>query len=58
MRAHDPRVACYHIDARAAVAGATIAEVPFPDEAAIMMIVRGSHLVPARGGVRLEPQSS
>ncbi|MDQ3364566.1 MAG: potassium/proton antiporter [Myxococcota bacterium] len=55
MRPHDAQVACYHIDPRAAVAGVTIADVPFPDEAAIMMIVRGSHLVSPRGGVRLEP---
>ena len=55
MRAHEAQVACYHIDARAAVANATIAEVPFPDEAAIMMIVRGEHLVPARGNAVLIP---
>ncbi|HUH03915.1 MAG TPA: potassium/proton antiporter [Kofleriaceae bacterium] len=55
MRAHDANIACYHIDPRVAVAGATIAEVPFPKTAAIMLIVRGSHLVAPRGGVRLEP---
>jgi potassium/hydrogen antiporter len=55
MLPHRSRIACYHIDARAAVAGATIAEVPFPPDAAIMLIVRGTELVPARGGVRLEP---
>jgi potassium/hydrogen antiporter len=55
MRMHAERVACYHIDERAAVANVLIAEVPFPEEAAIMMIVRGAHLVPARGNVRLLP---
>lgn len=55
MQTHHARIACYHIDTRAAVAGATIAEVPFPQDAAIMLIVRGSQLVPPRGGVRLEP---
>jgi potassium/hydrogen antiporter len=55
MRTHEERIACYHIDARAAVAGATLAEVPFPKDAAIMLIVRGARLVPPRGGVRLEP---
>lgn len=51
----DARVACYHIDARAAVAGVSLAEVPFPDDAAVMMAVRGTHLLPARGGLRFEP---
>jgi potassium/hydrogen antiporter len=55
MKLHEEQVACYHIDARAAVAGAMIAEVPFPADAAIMMIVRGPQLVPPRGSVRLEP---
>jgi potassium/hydrogen antiporter len=55
MQLHEEQVACYHIDARAAVAGAMIAEVPFPADAAIMMIVRGPQLVPPRGNVRLEP---
>ena len=51
----DARVGCYHVDARAAVAGATLAEVPFPDEAAVMMVVRGTHVLPARGALRFEP---
>jgi len=55
MQTHAARVACYHIDARAAVAGATIADVPFPTDAAIMLIVRGTDLIPPRGNVRLEP---
>jgi cell volume regulation protein A len=55
MRTHEERIACFHIDARTAVAGVTIAEVPFPQDAAVMLIVRGSQLVPPRGGVRLEP---
>jgi cell volume regulation protein A len=55
MRPIESRVGCYHIDARAAVAGATLADVPFPEEAAVMMIVRGEHLLPARGNVTFEP---
>lgn len=51
----DARVACYHVDARAAVAGASLAEVPFPEDAAVMMVVRGSHVLPARGNLRFEP---
>lgn len=55
MQNHEERIACYHVDARVAVAGATISEVPFPKDAAVMMIVRGTQLVPPRGNVRLEP---
>lgn len=55
MRPHQASIACYHIDARAAVAGVTIAEVPFPQDAAVMLIVRGSELIPPRGGVTLAP---
>lgn len=55
MQTHQSRIGCYHIDARAAVAGVTIAEVPFPQDAAIMLIVRGDQLVPPRGAVKLEP---
>ncbi|MBZ0230960.1 MAG: potassium/proton antiporter [Deltaproteobacteria bacterium] len=51
----DARVACYHVDPRAAVAGASLAEIPFPDDAAVMMVVRGTHLLPARGNLRFEP---
>jgi len=54
MRTHDASVACYHIDTRAAVAGVTVADVPFPPDAAIMLIVRGAQLVPPRGDVQLE----
>lgn len=51
----DARVACYHVDPRAAVAGASLAEIPFPDQAAVMMVVRGKELLPGRGPLRLEP---
>jgi potassium/hydrogen antiporter len=55
MGIHEARVACYHIDTRAAVAGVAIADVPFPQDAAVMLIVRGTQLVSPRGTVRLEP---
>ncbi len=55
MRQLDARVGCYHVDARAAVAGAALAEIPFPDEAAVMMVVRGKRVLPARGALRFEP---
>ena len=51
----DARVGCYHVDARAAVAGVALAEVPFPDDAAVMMVVRGKRILPARGALRFEP---
>jgi cell volume regulation protein A len=54
MQPHHTSIACYHIDARAAVAGAQIADVPFPQDAAIMLIVRGHQLLPPRGGVKIE----
>jgi potassium/hydrogen antiporter len=50
----EDRVACYHIDPGTAVAGSTVAEVPFPPEASIMLVVRGSRLLAARGSTRLE----
>ena len=55
LRPMEERVACYHIDAGTAVAGTPIAEVPFPPEASIMLVVRGSRLLAARGSTRLEP---
>lgn len=55
MRTLDTNIACYHIDARAAVAGASIAEIPFPPDAAVVMVVRGNHVLAARGPVRFEP---
>jgi cell volume regulation protein A len=55
MQTYDASIACYHIDTRAAVAGVAIADVPFPERAAIMLVVRGTQLVPPRGNVTLEP---
>ncbi len=55
MQTYDASLACYHIDTRAAVAGVLIADVPFPERAAIMLVVRGKQLVPPRGNVKLEP---
>lgn len=55
MQTYDENIACYHIDARAAVAGVTIGDVPFPERASIMLVVRGTQLVPPRGNVMLEP---
>ena len=38
------------------VVGATIADLPLPEGAAVALIVRGDELVPARGRVRLEAE--
>jgi cell volume regulation protein A len=35
--------------------GTAISALPFGEEAWVTMVVRGGHLVPARGGTRLEP---
>ncbi len=55
MSAIDTSVAWFHVDRLAAVAGVTLAEVPFPEDAAVMLVVRGRQLLPARGGLRFEP---
>jgi cell volume regulation protein A len=39
----------YYIDHASAVAGARLADVPFPSGAAVVLIVRGEELLPARG---------
>lgn len=43
----------YFIDEALPVCGATLAEVPFPDGAAVTMIVRGSALLAAEGSTEL-----
>ena len=43
----------FHVDASLAVAGVPLAELPFPDGASVMMIVRGQELLPARGSTVL-----
>ncbi|MGP1347607.1 MAG: potassium/proton antiporter [Phycisphaerales bacterium] len=47
-------VTVYHIDASVAVCGASLADVSFPEHAAVILIVRGDSLVAARGNTRLE----
>ena len=43
------------IEQASAVAGSPIAELPFPEGSAVMLIVRGSRLIPPRGPTVLEP---
>jgi cell volume regulation protein A len=48
-------IACYFVDGAAAVCGAAIEDVPFPEHAAVMLIVRGEELIAARGTTRFAP---
>jgi cell volume regulation protein A len=48
-------IACYFVDVAAAVSGVAVEEVPFPEHAAVMLIVRGEELIAARGTTRFAP---
>lgn len=48
----DETIACYHVDPATAVCGLTIADLPFPEHAAVMLVVRGGELIAARGSTR------
>jgi cell volume regulation protein A len=39
----------FHVEPASAVAGARISDLPLPDGAAVMLVLRGRQLVPARG---------
>lgn len=45
----------YFVSSQLAVAGATLAEIPFPDGAAVSMIERAGSLVAPSGATRVEP---
>ncbi len=45
----------FHVNVALAVSGVPLAELPFPDGAAVMLIVRGDELVPPRGSTILMP---
>jgi cell volume regulation protein A len=51
----DGEVVSFHISPALAVAGAAIRDVPFPDGAAALLVVRGSRLIPPRGSTVFEP---
>lgn len=44
----------YHVSPTVAACGALLSQVRFPEEASVALIVRGDHLVPARGNTRIE----
>ena len=48
-------VVSFFISKASAASGATLAELPFPDGAAAMVVVRGSDLIAPRGQVALAP---
>jgi cell volume regulation protein A len=45
----------FHIDPRSAVAGQSLADVPFPPAAGAMLLIRGRELIAARGSTVLQP---
>lgn len=51
----DGDILSFHVDASLAVAGVPLSDLPFPDGAAVMLILRGRQLVAARGTTTLEP---
>ena len=44
----------YRIDPSVAVCNAKLSEIAFPDNAAVLLVVRGDDLIPARGSTRLQ----
>jgi cell volume regulation protein A len=47
-------VLSYLIEPASAVAGSRIADLPFPEHAAILLVVRGDEPIPARGSTVLQ----
>jgi cell volume regulation protein A len=50
----DGELLSYYIDELLPVAGMSLQELPFPDGAAVTMIVRGRELIAPKGDTRLE----
>jgi cell volume regulation protein A len=48
-------IASFHISPALAVAGAPIREVPLPEGTSVLLVGRGSRLIPARGSTVLQP---
>jgi cell volume regulation protein A len=46
-------VIAYEVHPASAVCDATLADIPFPENAAVMLVVRGDELLPARGPTEL-----
>ena len=45
----------FYVTPALAAAGVALADLPFPEGAAVSMIVRGNDLIPPKGSTRLEP---
>ena len=50
----DGELLSYYVDEALPVAGMTLQELPFPEGAAVTMIVRGRELIAPKGDTRLE----
>jgi cell volume regulation protein A len=48
-------VLSFYVEPASAVEGSALSELPFPEDASVMLIVRGHELVPARGQTVLKP---
>ena len=49
------RIVTFRVDDQAAAANCTLAELPFPDQTAVALVVRGDELYAGRGVLRLLP---
>ncbi|HEY0729178.1 MAG TPA: TrkA C-terminal domain-containing protein, partial [Pyrinomonadaceae bacterium] len=45
----------FYVTSAVAAAGVSLADLPFPEGAAVSMIVRGQDLIPPKGSTILEP---
>jgi cell volume regulation protein A len=48
-------VLSFYVEPASAVSGSAIADLPFPEGATVMLVVRGHELVPPKGSTVLEP---
>jgi potassium/hydrogen antiporter len=51
----DGDILSFHVDDTLMVSGVSLADLPFPDGAGVMLVLRGRQLVAARGTTTLEP---
>ncbi len=51
----DGEILSFFIEPESAVSGTALRDLPFPEGASILLLVRGHRLVPARGGTVIEP---
>ncbi|WP_373048661.1 potassium/proton antiporter [Vulgatibacter sp.] len=48
-------VLSFYVDSSSAVAGSVMADLPFPEGAAVMLVVRGNEMIAPKGQTRLDP---